>query len=68
LVIKNVIKHKEGDPPRFFDNPKYPLKRIWQGFGQNPKDPSPGLPTTVHIIIIVNPSVQIKIGAFKSKQ
>ncbi len=35
-------KTKKVDPPRFSDNPKYPL--IWP----NPKDP-PGFPTTVHL-------------------
>jgi hypothetical protein len=25
---KNAIKHKNSGPPRFFQNPMYPLKRI----------------------------------------
>ncbi len=29
LSHKNAIKHEKGSPPRFSDNPKYPLKRIW---------------------------------------
>jgi hypothetical protein len=29
LTDKNAIKQEKGRPPRFFDNPEYPLKRIW---------------------------------------
>ncbi len=39
LSHKNAIQHKKGDPPRFSDNPKYPLKRIWPKPQETPPPP-----------------------------
>ena len=45
IVLKNAIKQEKEEPLDFSTAPSTPSKE----FGQNPKNPSPGFLTTLHL-------------------